>query len=235
MFVGYYSFYNYTLISISFDRALYCIFISCAFASCILVLRHTPICGYHSQCLWSRFVQYERFVSHKLQIIINYDRFRHNYNRKIYVSLAGFLFVFVARIVYRLSQFDDSLGGIRYAAALILIFLTVLIDFQILFYISLLGYMMKLVNRHIVDLFCAVDCGERNRRIVQTLRDYKVVHYKLWEITQLINEHFGWVFVALIMQKVNGTVQSFYWIIVDLHEEHLGSYAAILSKSRAIK
>lgn len=225
----YYSFHKFSVVAISFDLAVYSVFISCTFSTCLLVLFRTPILGHRSQCLWIKFIQYERFVVQRLQIKMTYDKFRKRYNRKIFISLMVFLLVFAARIMYKLS--DIQCCSLKlHTSVLILITLTALADFQILFYINLLGYMLENVNHHIVDLFCTVDCGERNRKITATLKDYKMVYYKLWQISQLINDNFGWILMSLLMQKANGTVQSFYWVIVESHEGDVFSYPPILSK-----
>lgn len=225
--LGHFSFHNFSLNSLA--SAVYCVFITSAFTTCLLVLVRTPILGHRSQCLWTKFMQYERFVLHRLRIKITYYRFRKIYNRKVYISLLTFLLVLTATVVYKLG--DHKCNSVkRYVSALILIFLTVLIDLQILFYISLLGYLLENVNHHIVDLFCVVDCGDRNRIITAAFKDYKVVYYKLWEISQLINDNFGWILVSLLMKKANGTVQSFYWVIVELHEKDVLFYPPILSK-----
>lgn len=229
---GYFSFHKFSFVSITFDLTVYCVFISCALSTCFLVLLRTPILGHRSQYLWTKFTQYERFVSHRLQFKMTYDRFRKRYNRRIVVSLAVFSLVFTTRIMFTTrTMFTTSDSGIqRHTSALILVFLTKLTDFQILFYISLLGYMLENVNRHIVDLFCVIDCAERNHMITATFKDYKVMYYKLWEISQSINDYFGWILVSLVMRNANATVQSIYWIIVDLHEEDVFAYPPILSK-----
>lgn len=226
---GYFSFYKFSFVSITFNLAVHYLFITCALSTCFLVLLRTPSLGHRSLCLWTKFIQYERFVSHRLQIEMTYDGFCKRYNRKIYVSLVIFLLVFALRIRYRVRE-NNGCGITRHMSALTLIFVTSLTDFQILFYISLLGCMLENVNRHIVDLFCVIDCGERSRKITATLKDYKVVYYKLWQISQSINDHFGWMLVSLVMQNANGIVQTFYWVIVDLHEEDVFSYPPILSK-----
>lgn len=227
--VGYVSFHKFTFVSSTFDLIVYSLFISSALSTCLLVLHRTPTFGHRSQHLWMKFVQCEHYFLHRLQHKMTFDHFRRRYNWTIFVMLACFSLMLVTRFTYNLRD-HDCCSVKRHSAALTLIFVTMLADFQILFYIKLLGNMLENVNQHIVEIFSVIDCGQRSRRLTATLKVYKVVYYKLYDISQSINDYFGWILVSLVMQKANGTVQSFYWFIVELYEENVFAYPPILSK-----
>lgn len=222
------SFHNFSLIHINFDNIIYCVFISCAFTTSLMALQQTPLFSNQSNNLWTALTNYEDFVWQRLQIKMTFGDFCQKYH--LYASISGCLFfaLMLAKIVFRI----DETNYIRQVAALILIFSTLMINFQILFYVSLFAYMIEFINQHIVDVSCEIECGsdaERSRKFTATFRSYKLVYYKLWEISQLINETYGWIIMSLLMQNANNTIQPFYWVIVELHEDDIPSNLRILS------
>lgn len=223
------SFHNFSLMHISFDNTIYCVFIICAFATCAMTLHRTPLFSNQSNCLWLALTNYELFVCHRLQIKMTFGAFRRKYNMYVWISVSLFLALMLAKIAYRI----DHANYVRQVAALILIFATLLVNVQILFYVSLFASMIEFLNQHIVDACGAIESetgAERSRKYTATFKSYKLVYYKLYEISQLINENFGWIIVSLIMQNANNTIQPFYWIIVGLHEDSIPSDLRILSK-----
>lgn len=223
------SFNNFSLLQINFDNTIYCVFIACAFATCAMTLRQTPLFNNQSQCLWLAIINYEQFVWERMQIKMTFGAFRRRYGWCVWISVFLFFALTLAKIVYRM----DHTNYVRQIAALILIFATVLIGFQILFYVSLFASMIEFLNQHISAHACGVsECetsDERSRKLTATFKSYKLVYYKLYEISQLLNENFGCVIVTLIMQNAINTVQPMFWIIVELHEDLIPSNLRIIS------
>lgn len=223
------SFYNLKFKKINFDNTIYCVFITCAFATCAMTLQRTPLFSNRSHYLWMALTNYEHFICQRLKVKIAFDAFRRKFNWCVRILVYLFLAMLLAKIVYRI----DVDNYIRQIAALVLICVTMLVTFQILFYVNLFASMIELLNQHMVDARGAIECdtsAERSRKFTATLKNYKLIHYKLYEISQLINENFGWILVSLIMQNANNTVQPLYWVIVNLHTDNIPSNLRILSK-----
>lgn len=221
------SFHNLSLMQINFENTIYCVFIICAFATCAMTMHRTVLYGNQSHYLWLAFINYERFVWQRLHIKMTFNAFRKKYNLCVWCTIGQFLILFSATITFRIDDY------VRQLAALVLVFETSLIHFQIIFYVILFASVIEFFNQHIVDAGDAIECetsGGRYRKLIAALKNYKFTYYKLYEIAQLINENFGWVIVSLIMQYANNVVLPFYWVIVELHEDDILSNMRILSK-----
>lgn len=223
------SFNNFSLLEINFDNTIYCVFIACAFATCATTTHRTSMYNNQSHCLWLAIINYEHFVWQRLHIKMTFGAFCRRYGWCVWISVFLFFMLTMAKIVYRM----DHTNYVRQTAALILIFSTLLVDFQILFYVNLFASLIEFLNQHIFAHACDVsDCEtseERSRKLTATFKSYKLVYYKLYEISQLMNENFGCAVVALIMQNVINTVQPMFWIIVELHEDPIPSNLRIIS------
>lgn len=217
------SFKNFSLLKINFENTVYCVFVACAFATCAMTLQRTLLFNNQSHCLWLAITDYEHFVWQRLQIKMTFGAFRRRYGWSVWISMCLFFVQSLVRIAYRMHHTNF----VRQLAALMLIFGTLLINFQILFYVSLFASLIGFLNLHISAYACdAIECetsDERSKKLTATFKSYKLVYYKLYEISQLLSENFGCVTVALIMQNVIITVQPMFWIIVELHEDHISA------------
>lgn len=101
---------------------------------------------------------------------------------------------------------------------------------------NIVASLIEFLNQHMVEAFDPMwmwhkhTSAERCRKFTVTMKNYKLTYYKLYEISELINDNFGWIIVSLMMQNANNAVQPFYWVIVELHEDDIPSNLRILSK-----
>lgn len=96
-------------------------------------------------------------------------------------------------------------------------------------YINLTKYMMSKLNelimqnhdcnqinvnsKQFVRLYRRQFCDE-NRRIL--IKRMKLIYYRLWRITQLISDFFGWIIAAIVIQNFVFVTFGFYWGYVIL-------------------
>lgn len=68
------------------------------------------------------------------------------------------------------------------------------------------------------------------KKVYKNLRKYKLIHYRLWEVTQAINAYFGWSMVSVILQSFINIVFCWYWevkvISLDFGIESFGMFSS---------
>lgn len=89
---------------------------------------------------------------------------------------------------------------------------------HIVFYIDSLRYLLVQLDfvirrdtKNLVDkrspMFC---CDVRSK-----LKYYKITYFRLWEISQQLNQYFGWSIVILFLKAFIHTVLTIYWQVVQ--------------------
>lgn len=90
----------------------------------------------------------------------------------------------------------------------------------IIFFIDMLSYHLNELNAVIKKDIAAYKCSTNiflhKFTIINKLKHYKVVHYRLWMISQWINTIFGWSIVFLLLLSVSDCIYSTYWFYQEL-------------------
>lgn len=224
------SFRNMNFDDVTFDFAIYCLMISSSTLTCILVLAKTPIFGDCSSIVWHKFIQFEKFTEHILQIKFRYDDFHKSYISKVKIIIIFYMLMLLMKFTTRTNF--DTLS--RHYAMLALNFTSMVTTLNMLFFIHLFGYMTHFVNQNIINNFrntflCTLTI-EQCQTLTTSMRNIKRIHYKLWEITHLISTNYGWILVSLIVHSINYSVHPMYMFIVNLHETKFTPNKRVLSK-----
>lgn len=226
---GVFAFYGIAISQLSFDNAIYCLFITNTVITSSAVIRHTPIFDNTMKALWMKFEAVEHIANQRLKFRMSFNEFRESYYRKIRIILIFFLSLVCIKVTIRVSRKNY----IRQVSSMLLVLFTLLANFQILFYVSLLTHIIREINRNVYHLFQnkiqEIDFWSV-KIFIESFKNFKQLHYKLWEITYILNEKFGWILVSLTLQNINNIIQPVYWIIVELHEDDIPSNLRILSK-----
>lgn len=225
------AFYGFTLGDLSMDKAIYFIIIYTRVITCSTLIRRTPLFDDQTKLIILKFKRLEQFSFYRLRVQISFVSFARSYRRKLTICLLSFATLFFAKFTTRFN----SANYIRQISALSLLFSTFLAILQILFYIHLMKYVIRQISKNFASILhgkLMVHEIERwtNLTHVENYKNFKQIHYRLWELTQLINEQFGWVLVALVLQNLLNTIQPIYWIIVELHKDDIPNNLRILSK-----
>lgn len=104
---------------------------------------------------------------------------------------------------------------------------------HILFYLNLFDFMMQVANRNLSNSFKCDSGGifkvKYEKKSTADIETYKRLHYKLWQISKMINLNFGWILVSLSLQNLSNLLNPIYWIIIDLYEDDLTQNLQVLS------
>lgn len=229
---GYYSFDGFSKNDLTFDTCIYAISIALMVLSATIVFKHSSFLRDQEsdpQQIWKSFLDLEENVEQKLHIEISFNEFNRIYVKKLSYIWLTFGSLLAIKFAHRITM--ENIW--RQTAVLILLFLAILANIQVLFYVCLLNYIMGLINRQsfkIIDdnsnVKSFVHCG---RQIFEHFKILKLLHFKLWNIMQLISGNYGGIMISLMIHNANISIQNFYWIIVELFEDDLSQNIRIIS------
>lgn len=210
---------------------MWAIYVFLMLLSVAMVFERSIISCGNVQSIWNHFTELEQLFSQRIPIKMNYREFNQQYALNIFLIFLCFSSLVAIKLFYRFN--GDSAD--RQIGVLILHLFALLSIAQILFYVSFFNHVLLSINRHIIKIvenylsnrFIEEDIGTKLMEQFQLL---KIIHFKLWQIIELINSDFGAITAVLILEKSNQGIQTFYWIIIDMCEDDLYSDWKILSK-----
>lgn len=140
--------------------------------------------------------------------------FRRKFTLQILMVLSGFLVKYFIRSHFGVTLTQD--------VALTLAFLYKCSHlFYATMYIDLIrNFQMCLCNRIKLELKnnttdqtkLQISVQEKIRRLNQI----KLIHFKLWQLTQLVNKQFGYFLTIVPVDTVSAVTYSFYWVFIVL-------------------
>lgn len=224
-------FYGFRMTDMSVDKVIYAIIIITRLVTCTILMQRTPFFDTQMKVLITKLVKMEYFASHGLRFQLSYIVFDRNYCQKVRIILASYVTLVCAKFLTRVSD----INYVRQISALFLLLTTTLAILHILFYVYLMKCVIAQISRNVVNMFHRkiVQIQEfkewKNLISVENFRNFKQAHFKLWELTDLVNDQFGWILVTLVLQNMINTIQPVYWIVVELHKDDLSSNLRVIS------
>lgn len=161
--------------------------------------------------------KFEELLSHletRLNVCLPMAEFKRNFLLKFFVSISilfGKTLVIPLRRSFRVS---DALllmiSNYKHFTAI-----------HILLYIDFLQFIFGAINSQLIAIHrlrrqCAAVLPFQSsaNEVVFCLKLYKLVHFKLWKIRQLVVRRFGLILIPLMLANVLEISYSAYWIIV---------------------
>lgn len=154
----------------------------------------------------------------------DFQEFSRNYLRQTYViSIACVLPSLLTYYLGRSANVSYILIVLSYFA---LKFMTLLPTYHALFYIDLLHQMLKSFAKY-VDVQASTGLMEKannprrcHLKILKSeLNHYKLLHFKLWEAAQSINNIFGWTLSTILIQHFVSSIFNVYFTLIMIGEK----------------
>lgn len=88
--------------------------------------------------------------------------------------------------------------------------------FHIMFYIDFMKFSLQSLSRKIIKFKGEkIECSTLNdQESLHMLRQVKLVHFKLWNVSFYVNLQFGWFFVVYLLETVMSATNSIYWVFL---------------------
>lgn len=210
----------------SFDNCIHVIFVILNVMTATLVFkRASPGAQHNWKRIWKCFGELEKLISDRLQIQIDFKTFNYHYLFNICLMVLVFGALATTKLIHA-RNLMRVIGGI------VLQTLALLAIFQILFYVSFFNFILFSIN-HFVERIPFTNNNNTSDQFNNDIKFYKnmeretlfyferlkFVHFKLWEIIQLINDNFGGILSVLLISKSNTAIQSCYRVVKQLCED----------------
>lgn len=171
------------------------------------------------------FQSIESIFRNSLQCPIEYTSLERAYARKIHLAYGSNLTLMIAVAIYRTLR-----GKVHYADVMseIMRFISIAVYMHFLLFIDLLTFHLKHLNKIIVsdidgsatdrEYVSLVKKARTAKMILKQLSKYNMIYLRLWEISEKMNEYFGWSLVALMMLSFVDFVICVIWQLKVLND-----------------
>lgn len=227
------SFDQFTSGMVNLNDCLQVVYIMLMVFTGLMAFKRSSFLRGDSKYIWEYLVNLENLISKRYQLNIDFNRFIYVYKRKVICMLLVFSSLAAIKIFHRM----DSKNYVRQIGALNLVFITLVVNFYTLFHVDLFNFIFETINKHAMmtielnecDIFVDEKKYNFSQQIIQHFHILKLFHFKLWKTVQFLNDDLGGILTLLIIQNTNTSIQTFYWIIVELYEDDLTQNIRILS------
>lgn len=154
-----------------------------------------------------------KYLKENLNVNVVFQVFEQNYLQKIRIFLCVLLTMMCVRLTIASNVFvhlTEYWGFIIYAIK----YISVL---HIVFYIDFVTLLLHSINipLAVMQLETASKTVLSNSNVlVNCLRYHKYVHFKLWQISKLINFRFGWIMMGLLLSDSLDISFTVYWMFL---------------------
>lgn len=226
------SFDLYVKRSITLNDCLHSVYLMFTLTTGFMVFKRSSFLRGDTKYIWAYLIDLDQLTFNRLKLDVNFKKFTHIYKRKLLCMIFFFGCYLAFKIFYRMLVGK----AIRQLGALILLLITLGVNFHILFYVELFNFIFQTINQYTLKknlstqtdaVIVDVNFNEKTVHLFQTL---KLIHFKLWTCVRLINSDFGATLVLLIIQNSHTAIETFYWIIIEFYEEDILSDMRIISE-----
>lgn len=216
----------YTLVSVekvnlfrSTDKVISEFAVACDLFRVYCLIRQ---CCIHRQVKFdamNAFCDLETIFSEGLHRPLCFIRFRWCFALKSLLIVA----IYISSILFKLPSLQPVLLRFK-----VLQVGTIVGILHVVFHTDLISYFMRqlhLVIERDAQTVCGMNESARNRSIRHRLKGYKIVHFRLWQNTQRLNEYFGYHLLIMIFKSFVHTL----FLIFGLIEQPI-SFSKVIGK-----
>lgn len=207
---------------LSINFSFYSVFMVIAFFNCVMAMKFCPLFPNNLKKIWNAFESLEYYSSQTLQFKWSYNQCERKILKKFFIIIILFIFRVGIKLIFR---GEHSIYEIILTYSVTAI--TFVSSIHALFYLDTLHFMMKTINERLLNpiknigveaaVFKLQDIYED--KMYADIEVYKNIHHKMWRISKLINDDFGWIFVGFFMQVMINIWNLVTWFIIDIHNE----------------
>lgn len=163
----------------------------------------------------NKFAVIEQIFTGRLCIPLSLSKFFRHFRGKVLVCLSLYSMAFA--IMLAINTYQERTMKVTLHIFL-LMFLGIVASLHALLYIEMEHFFISFFvdnielavkTRHAHVLFYE---DKSTSAVIMQLGYYKHVHFKLWDISQTIGRHFGWILILICMQSFVDATYTAYWI-----------------------
>lgn len=154
------------------------------------------------------FKTIESLFETTLSAPIQFTSFNRGYKMKICYAFGSYVTLLICFTIYFFRYGKMTLSDVLFQ---VMKFISISVYMNVLFFIDLVTFYLKHLNTIIAkeNSDCLADSANvfvvRKARMVGSVREqlskYKLVHFRLWKISEQLNEYFGWTLLTITLQS----------------------------------
>lgn len=210
----------------SIEKIIGNLFAACDIIKIISIFVPAQFCGRIFAQILSNTQNIQSNLARSLQWHIDYDIFKRSFRKAAFSVLVTYL---LSVLVYMLDTW--LVTGLEYQRLLLKIWqlVSLLAFVYVAFYVDLMRYhllQLNLVIKHvdeqqnqlIDDNISSHKKSVKDLMVQKKMQIYKIIYFRLWEISQKINNIFGWTIAALFLQTFADATSTSYWLYYSICE-----------------
>lgn len=158
------------------------------------------------------------YLQKRMNMIVSYDKFKKRYSKRLLIIVCGYsvslILKMVASLILRIKFFDSHT-----VLMIIRALLPPAVKIHALFYIDFLNWLLQIGNDYIemnlndipFERYMEMRDTRKNTDI---LRHCKYIHFKLWKSRQIIEHHFGWLLISILIYAFVEILFSLFYIFL---------------------
>lgn len=166
--------------------------------------------------IWNFVIRIENMYHIQYNQFMDFKPFYHVYLHDVAMVSSCHLIHTGVRVIFNYGFYDLMVKS----STLSLITVVFIADLHIVFYVRLLEHLFKRFNARIQcsnakDMESTVYSISvwKHHASMNTVKFIKQAHYLLWNISNMINRHFGWIVVFFLLLSAYEAVHTAFWII----------------------
>lgn len=176
---------------------------------------------------WTTFRNLEPYFETHLDHRLSYQMFRRRFANKMLVVLGTYVLLIIAYILKNIStkivsELSVPKRLMQISNALSTVYIVFHVDILSCFLTNLNAVIKRDVNNELNQQFTF-----NKLAIVNKLKNYKIVHFRLWLISQWLSSTFGWHLLFIVLSAFADCVYSAFWLFEELNRD-----AGIFAKLR---
>lgn len=186
----------------------------------VLQIIHIFIYKSHFMKIWTTYRNLESYFHLKLGHRLTYQLVCKQSSKQMAVVLGGYLTLMVSYILkntatHSVAELSIVKRILQWSSACSTVY--------VLFYINILSYYLLELN-----VVIQRDIMNKNNDyymfnklfIVDKLKNYKVVHFHLWLVSQWLNLIFGWHLLLIVLNACSDCIYSATWLEREMSSNH---------------
>lgn len=181
--------------------------------------------------IFSEYRAIELCLAKNFNHIIRFDSFKRKHLRKFFALGIAFVPLWAAYFARQFTTHDWTLILVSVPAFNIKMFQSMAFLY-IIFFVDALAFYTSQMNAVIARQCNSNKFRQKYKRdaieiILRQLRHFKLIHFRLWTISQYYNSLFGWCTIPILLHSVSDLMYCIFWIFDEI-KYHSGAIRIVL-------
>lgn len=143
-----------------------------------------------------------------------YKRFKRSVEWKFLLQVIMYFVILLMKMFFLIHMRNEWVIKLILAIHIVIKYVNI---FHFLFYADFIIFSLTLLNQQFINMISernALWCREQYEQCLCIMNRMKMIHFKLWKISQNANSLFGWFLVAITIELIEVIAGEMFWIFL---------------------